>query len=83
MILPSKFLPTERSLVFIGGEALVMIKDGPRSVSEVWEGVRARHRAAGQTLAYDWFTLALTYLYAVGIVEMRDGLLSVVRRDRP
>lgn len=81
MILPSKFLPADRSLVFIGGEALVAIKDGPRSVSEVWEGVRARRKAAGKTLAFDWFTLALTYLFATGMVELRDGLLAVASRD--
>lgn len=83
MILPSKFLPADRSLVFIGGEALVVIKDGPRSVSEVWEGVRARRKLAGRGLTFDWFTLALTFLFATGVVELRDGLLAIAGRSRP
>jgi len=80
MILPSKFLPADRSLIFIGGEALVEIKDGPRSVSEVWERVRARRKTAGKTLTFDWFTLALTYLFATGMVEVHDGLLAIAPR---
>ncbi len=77
MILPTKFLPAERSLIFIGGEALREIKHGPRTVSEVWEGVRASRRAAGVVIGFDWFTLALTFLFATGMVEIRDGLLHV------
>jgi hypothetical protein len=77
MILPTKFLPAERSLIFIGGEALREIKDGPRTVSEVWEGVRASKRASGILIGFDWFTLALTLLFVTGMVEIRDGLLHV------
>lgn len=79
MILPSKFLAAERSLIFIGGEALREIKDGPRSVSEVWEGVRAAHRASGIPLGFDWFTLALSFLFTSGMVEMDEGLLRVTK----
>lgn len=83
MILPSKFLTAERSLIFIGGEALREIKDGPRSVSEVWEGVRAAHRASGVPLGFDWFTLALSFLFVTGMVEMKEGLLRIAGERRP
>lgn len=83
MILPTKFLPAERSLIFIGGEALREIKDGPRTVSEVWEGVRSRRRAAGTVIGFDWFTLALSFLFTTGVVEIKDGLLHVARSSRP
>ncbi|WP_252925078.1 ABC-three component system middle component 6 [Aliihoeflea sp. 40Bstr573] len=82
MILPDKFLPAERSLMFIGGEALREIKHGPRTVSEVWEGVRASRRARGLAIGFDWFTLALTFLFAAGMVEIRDGLLHVTGSGR-
>lgn len=81
MILPSKFLPAERSLIVIGGEVLNVIKDSPKSVSEVWEHVRGSRNKRGITLGFDWFTLALTFLFTVGMIEMNDGLLAIHRAD--
>ncbi|MDK4724933.1 ABC-three component system middle component 6 [Rhizobium phaseoli] len=77
MILPSKFLPAERSLIVVGGEVLNIIKDSPKSVSEVWERVRGDRNERGLTLGFDWFTLALTFLYTVNMIDMKDGLLTI------
>ncbi|MBY3249902.1 hypothetical protein ELI54_08300 [Rhizobium ruizarguesonis] len=79
MILPSKFLPAERSLIVVGGEVLNVIKDSPKSVSEVWEHVRGDRNKRGLTLGFDWFTLALTFLYTVHMIDMKDGLLTIQR----
>ncbi|MCY0149637.1 hypothetical protein OEG84_18470 [Hoeflea sp. G2-23] len=80
MILPSKFLPADRALITVGGEILNIINETPRSVSEVWERVSAARRARNKVLGFDWFTLALTFLYSVNMIELDDGLLRV-RRD--
>ncbi|CAN7442424.1 hypothetical protein LJR235_002824 [Pararhizobium sp. LjRoot235] len=73
MILPTKFLPAERSLIVIGGEILGLLGDGPRSVSELWERIRA-DKARKYPVGYDWFTLALSLLYMIDSIDMTSGL---------
>ncbi|PDS34697.1 hypothetical protein CO665_29535 [Rhizobium anhuiense] len=77
MILPSKFLPAERSLIVIGGEVLNVVKDNPQSVSEVWERMREAKQKTRVPLGFDWFVLAVTLLFAMGTVELKDGLLTL------
>ncbi|TAY38516.1 ABC-three component system middle component 6 [Rhizobium leguminosarum] len=73
MILPSKFLPADRSLIVIGGELLTLLKDSPLTVSEAWERMNAVQRRS--VLGFDWFVLAVTLLFAIGMVQLRSGLL--------
>ncbi len=77
MILPSKHIPESRSLTAIGGEILAQLEE-PRAVSEIWERVLAARRATGQgaPLPYDWFVLALTFLYSIFAVELSQGLVE-------
>jgi hypothetical protein len=79
MILPTKYLPQDRALLGVGAEILGQLKE-PRSVSELWEGVReARDRASAATpLSFDWFVLALNLLYAMAAVDYTNG---VIRRE--
>lgn len=78
MILPTKFLPAERSLISVGGEILSVLRDGPRSVSELWERFRS-DRKRKYPLTYDWFVLALTLLYAIDSVELVKGLIRLAK----
>ena len=76
MILPTKHIRPERALLTIGAEILATLR-GPMTVSRVWDGVRRRR---GETtehapISYDWFVLALDLLFALGAVELEDGLL--------
>ncbi|CAK07651.1 hypothetical protein RL2159 [Rhizobium johnstonii 3841] len=48
-------------------------------MSEVWEHVRGDRNKRGLTLGFDWFTLALTFLYTVHMIDMKDGLLTIQR----
>ncbi|MGO8141962.1 ABC-three component system middle component 6 [Rhizobium leguminosarum] len=77
MILPTKFLPAERSLIVLGGEIITMLSGYPRSVSEVWEGMSAESRKA--PLTFDWFVLALDLLYAMSVIETDNGLLRIAK----
>lgn len=83
MILPSKHLSEERALIVIGSEILLELEK-PRDVSELWDRVRDAHnaRSADSSLSYDWFTLALTFLFAVLAVEIRDGLVVTTARGQ-
>lgn len=77
MILPSRFLPAERSLIAVGGEILALLKNGPRSVAEAWDVLRSRERR--HPLSFDWFALALALLFAMGLLELQDERLYLER----
>ena len=74
MILPSKHIPAERSLLAVG--ALLLGHLGrPLTLSRLWERVRENPIVR----SYDAFTLTLAFLYTVGAVEERDGRISRAR----
>ena len=75
MILPTKHLELDRSLLAIGGRILNVLPR-PRTVTSIWEEVR-RHE---EGLTFESFTLALTFLYTVGAVELTDELIRSARR---
>jgi hypothetical protein len=78
MILPAKHLPQERSLAGIGADVLAQLDEG-RTVSELWERVRAGRASTAPPLSYDWFILALTMLYALSAVDFDDNIVSMRR----
>ncbi|MGO9268933.1 MAG: ABC-three component system middle component 6 [Terriglobia bacterium] len=71
MVLPNKHVPLDRSLVFLGSEILRILGERPRSVSTAWEQVRAQNNKA----SFEQFTLAASFLFAVGAVELEGGNL--------
>lgn len=77
MILPTKYLPAERSLIAIGGEVLVSLREHPLTVSEAWEALSTSPRK--HPLDFDWYALALALLFAIGLVELADGRLHLRR----
>jgi len=79
MILPTKHLAQDRTLLAVGAEILGQLKE-PRSVSELWETVReARRRIPDSApLSFDWFVLALNLLYALSAIDHSNG---IVRRE--
>ena len=81
MILPTKRLGQDRALLVVGGEILGLLSE-PKTVSRLWEEVkRARSSRAGNPpLMYDWFVLALDFLYAVSAVEIEKGR---IRKSSP
>lgn len=81
MILPGKHISADRSLVVVGGDILSVLGK-PSTVSEIWDAVRAARasRARATPLAYDWFVLALTFLFAISAVRMEGEKIVV---DRP
>ena len=75
MILPTKHIPVEQSLLGIGAAILVRL-GRPRTVTGLWEEMR-ESTALG---SFDRFSLALDMLYALGAIELRAGQL---RRSEP
>lgn len=68
MVLPNKHVPVNRSLVGLGGEILVILRDRPRSVSSTWERLRTTNADA----SFEQFALAASFLFSLGAVEL-DG----------
>ena len=73
MILPAKHLPPDRCLSGIGAVIIEQL-DRPQSVSETW--VRVTRAYGEKHVTFDWFVLALSWLYAVSAVEYANGLLA-------
>ena len=77
MILPSKHLAQERSLLTLGAWVLERL-DRPKTVSELWGEMRLAH-ADGADVPFDWFVLSLDLLAAVRTVRMESGRIQRVR----
>ena len=78
MILPTKHLPQNRALLTVGAHVLRHL-DRPKTVSAVWEELSHSDKTNLEplpSLAYDWFVLSLVLLFAVGAVELNQGLLT-------
>jgi len=76
MILPTKRLRVEASLLGLGADVLCLL-NRPKTISGVWEELKAmrdREQSAG-SLNYEWFVLALDLLFAVSAVTLVDGEL--------
>jgi hypothetical protein len=73
MILPGKHIKQDRALLSVGGDILSVL-DGRMTVSEIWKRVQNLRdsREESPPLSFDWFVLALTFLFAVSAV-VRDG----------
>lgn len=77
MILPTKYLPHDRALLTVGGDILTQL-DEPRSVSELWDRVRAVRNSGNPSnaISFDWFVLALNLLYAVTTIDYHEGVVA-------
>jgi hypothetical protein len=76
MILPTKHIPLDRSLLGAGA-VLLLLLETPLTPTAIWD--RAKH--APEIGTYGRFVLTLDFLYAVGAIDMLDGL--VVKRELP
>lgn len=73
MILPTKHIKLQNSLIGVSAELLKRLSTG-RTVTSLWNEVRT---LPGMR-TYEWFTLALDLLYTVGAVDLHEGLLRKV-----
>ena len=67
MILPTKHLRTNRSLIGLGAVVLSLL-DEPRTVSSVWAEIQAVCEETNLRLTFDHLSLALSMLFAVGAI---------------
>ena len=76
MILPTKHIRPDRSLLAVGGEVLKSLRE-PMTVSRLWDEIRSERsdRAEAAPIGYDWFILSLDLLFIVGAVDFDRGLV--------
>ena len=78
MILPSKHLSQDRALLTVGVYILQKLSQ-PKTVSALWEELKNKNEATrivALPLSYDGFVLVLDLLFIIGVVELKEGLLS-------
>ena len=75
MILPSKHIKTD-SFAIHWVEILRLLTQ-PKTISRLWDEFRNMHQISkGKApVTYDWFILAIYFLYMVGAVSLERGLL--------
>lgn len=76
MILPTKHVSLEKSLLSAGACLLAQI-EAPSTTTALWE----RAKDASGIESYGRFVLALDFLYAVGAIDLVDGL--IIKRELP
>lgn len=75
MILPTKRITEDRSLLGIGSDILPLL-DEPKTVSRLWTEFQERRcRTAFSIVTYDWFVMALDLLFMLNAICMEKGLL--------
>lgn len=78
MILPSKHIRIAESLLGLGGYLLSYMKDGPKTVDQLWFKV-SKQNETKKAMAYHGFDnviLALNYLYIIGAIDINsEGLI--------
>lgn len=79
MILPTKRLRVERSLLGVGGELLRLLEER-KTVSRLWDEFRRIRGSADTSLTFDWFILALDLLFMLDAVKLERGLLRRVEQ---
>jgi hypothetical protein len=76
MILPTKHLSEDKALISVGSVILASL-DKPKSVSRVWNELIEGDKDSDERarLTFDWYILALDFLFTVNAIEMKDGFL--------
>lgn len=76
MILPTKRITHDRSLLGIGAETLILL-DEPKTVSRLWDEFKNQRliKMSASLVTYDWFVLSLDVLYMLSAIRLEKGLL--------
>lgn len=74
--MPTKHIKTENALVGVGAEVLGLL-ERDKAVSTLFRDLQDwRRENELSTIHFDWFLLALDFLYSVGAVRFEAGILK-------
>ena len=82
MILPTKHLNEARSLLRIGAEILLLMRN-ETTVSRLWADFQKfrREELEIKPVTYDWFILALDLLFVLGAIDFAEGKITRSTND--
>lgn len=76
MIMPTKHIKTENALIGVGAELLILL-DRDKTVSRLFHDLQEGRRENDlTTIHFDWFLLAVDFLFTVGAVRFESGLIK-------
>lgn len=76
MLMPTKHINTENALIGVGAIVLSLL-DQKKTVSKLFfELQAARKQSDLPTIHFDWFVLALDFLFSIGAIEYSAGLIE-------
>lgn len=76
MILPTKYVSLDKSLLGAGAVVLSILAR-PMTTTAIWEQVKQSPEVG----TYVRFVLVLDFLYAVGAIDLAEGLIT--KREKP
>ncbi|HCS38071.1 MAG TPA: hypothetical protein DIW44_00600 [Anaerolineaceae bacterium] len=80
MILPTKNLDQSRAIIIVGGEILALLQS-PKTNSKLWDDYKEfRLKQEYSSVSYDWFVLALDFLFLIGTILYDDGKIIRVKK---
>ena len=73
MILPTKGITPDRSILAVGSDLLDLL-DSPLSVSNLWSHYLNLRKQLGleRPVNFDWFVLTLDFLFTIGAINLDD-----------
>lgn len=73
MILPTKGITPDRSILAVGGDLLDLL-NSPLSVSNLWSRYLNFRKQMGleRPVNFDWFVLTLDFLFSIGAINLDD-----------
>ena len=74
MILPTKGITPDRSILGVGGDILGLMREEPVGATTLWEWYvkYRRRRGFDAPVTFDWFVMALDFLFMIGAVGLDD-----------
>lgn len=76
MLMPTKHIKTENALIGVGAELLALLDDG-KTASRLFHDLQDERRANDlATIHFDWFLLAVDFLFTIGAVSFESGLIK-------
>jgi hypothetical protein len=83
MIVPTKGVAPQRALLAVGAQIVLATDRQPVTVTQAWRRLQSwreehRHNAP---IPFWWFALALDVLYAMGLIDLEQDILTFRARD--
>lgn len=74
--MPTKHIKAENALIGVGAEVLAEL-DREKTVSTLFSDIQERRRELDMaTIHFDWFLLAIDFLFTLGAVRFEAGVIK-------